>query len=780
MNRRPTHRWAPYAIAVAAVAAAFALRLSLSPYVGNRSPLILFLAAVTFAAYVGGLWPGVLATAVGLAVGEYFFVRPVARVSPDAVAAWIQIVVFVAVGTTISAVCETLHRARRRAEEEAAARRASEDALRLQSRIVDTMSEGVSVSDEDGVIVYTNPAEDRMFGYGPGELAGRHVSVQNAYPPDENSRRVADVIDTLKATGVWTGEWHNRRKDGTTFHTRSHISALRRDDGRVYWVCVQRDVTARLAAERALADSERRFREVADSIPQLAWTARPDGGITWYNRRWYEYTGATADQMADRGWQSVHDPAELPRVIESFQAAVATGEPWECTFPLRRHDGQFRWHLSRALPVRDADGRVVLWFGTNTDVTDQRNAARERDRLLDLERAARAETERASRLKDEFLANLSHELRTPLSAIYGWAQLIQAGALAGDDLQEGVDAIARNARVQAQLVDDLLDLSRIASGKLHLDPRPLDLADVVAAAVESVAPSARAKNVSIDTTLDAADPAARVTGDPQRLQQVAWNLLTNAVKFTPAGGRIRVSLHRDHAHVRLAVADTGQGIPPAFLPHLFERFRQADGSTTRRHGGLGIGLSLVRQIVELHGGHVRAASGGDNTGATFTVTLPAEPLPPATPAAPHANGDPASHPPARPAPRLAGVTILLVDDDPDARTIATRILESHGGRVATATSAAAGLDALTADPPHVLLSDIGMPDVDGYEFIRRVRALDPARGGQTPAAAFTAFARPEDQHRALAAGFQAHLAKPVTPESLVTLVAHLATSTPVA
>ena len=373
-------------------------------------------------------------------------------------------------------------------------------------------------------------------------------------------------------------------------------------------------------AEEELRRSQEEFRAMANSIPQLAWMARPDGWIFWYNQRWHDYCGSTPEQVEGWGWKSVHDPNELPRIIEKWSAAIASSLPWEDTFPLRRHDGEMRWHLSRAMPFRDATGKVTLWFGTNTDITEERNKAEERERLLDSERSARAESERAGRMKDEFLATLSHELRTPLNAILGWSQLIRRGVDDKETLEEGISVIERNARVQVQLIEDLLDMSRIISGKVRLDIQSVDVSSFVDAAIETVSPSAEAKGIRLQKIVD--HHAGPISGDPGRLQQVVWNLLSNAIKFTPKGGRVQVLVERVNSHIELSVTDTGQGIKAEFLPHVFERFRQADATTTRAHGGLGLGLAIVKHLVELHGGTIDAKSAGEGQGSTFTVSLP--------------------------------------------------------------------------------------------------------------------------------------------------------------
>ena len=405
-----------------------------------------------------------------------------------------------------------------------------------------------------------------------------------------------------------------------------------------------------------------------------------------------------------------------------------------------------------------------------------RRDADERARLLETERQSRAEIERISTMKDEFLATLSHELRTPLNAVLGWAEILLSRVK--DDAagsKRGLETIARNARAQAQLIDDLLDMNRIVSGKIRLDVQRVELAPVLGAALDSVRPSAEAKSITVRSTIG--PDVGPVFGDAARIQQVVWNLLSNAVKFTPKGGKVDVLLQRLDAHLEITVRDSGMGIGAEFLPHLFERFRQADASTTRRHGGLGLGLAIVKQLVELHGGTVRAESGGDGQGATFIVNLPVGALREATlPPPQHAAPVRAATAPGA-AVSLSGLIVLVVDDEPDARELVRSVLTDAGAEVITASSADEGMAQIAACPPDLIVSDIGMPGRDGYAFIRDVRALDPTAGGRIPAIAVTAFTRPEDKARAMLAGFQVHVAKPIEAQALVGTVKTLAGTT---
>ena len=451
---------------------------------------------------------------------------------------------------------------------------------------------------------------------------------------------------------------------------------------------------------------------------------------------------------------------------ERWRAAVAGLSPetprCQLTYRVVRPDGRVVCLEETCAAEFDDRRRLSRVVGVAIDITERWRAERERELSLERERAARVEAERATLLRDEFLGTVSHELRTPLNAILGWAQILQSGPRTPDALQSGLATIARNARLQTQLIDDLLDLSRMSAGHLRLESAPIDLCNVLRDATLAVKPAADAKGLTLALL---AAPGAMVSGDADRLQQVCWNLLVNAVKFTPAGGRVDLAVWRDLDEVCLRVSDTGQGIAPDFLPFVFDRFRQGDGSTTRRHSGLGIGLALVRQLVELHGGRVEAASAGAERGATFTARFPAlREIAPPHDEAPHAQ------PPVR---RAGAMTVLVVDDDADSRDVAARMLEATGVEVLTASGAREGLALLRSRRPDVLVADIGMPDMDGYALIQAVRQLASHEGADTPAAAMTALARDEDRQRALEAGYQAHLAKPVSREALLATVTRL-------
>ena len=426
------------------------------------------------------------------------------------------------------------------------------------------------------------------------------------------------------------------------------------------------------------------------------------------------------------------------------------------------------------------DGKIIGTLTIIEDVTER--VAREaelhaqieaRSRLLSSEKLARNEAERANRLKDDFLATISHELRNPLNAIMGWAHMLRLGKLNESSAERAIETIYRNAKSQAQLVSDLLDVSRIISGKLRLDVRTVDLISIVNAAIDSIRPAADAKSIRLQTILDPA--AGPISGDADRLQQIVWNLLTNAVKFTPKGGRVQIRVQRVDSHVEIVVTDSGVGISREFLPYVFDRFRQADASSTRIHGGLGLGLSIVHQLVDLHGGTVSVQSDGEGTGATFTINLPFVGVISTQKESETVNpvySDEINTLDGLPS--LEGLKVLVVDDEADTRELIQQVLKECGSEVILSRSVAEALEALEKHKPDILISDLGMPDEDGYSLISKIRALPLDHGGHIPAAALTAYARAEDRMRVLRSGFQFHLPKPVDAAELVTVVASLA------
>jgi PAS domain S-box-containing protein len=538
------------------------------------------------------------------------------------------------------------------------------------------------------------------------------------------------------------------------------------------------------AANEQLRLSEERFRLMADVAPVLIWIAGPDRELTYFNRPWLEFTGRTLEQECGKGWKAGIHPDDLDAVLESYIGAFDARRPFTMEYRLRRYDGEYRWVLDNGRPRFDRAGRFLGYIGSVVDITPRKHAEKENEALLDsTERAradaeqararaevARAEAEAANRAKDAFLANVSHELRTPLSPILTWSHLLNKDDLDPARVRRAAEVIARCVRTQAQLIEDLLDVSRIVAGKMRVEVQAVALPPVIQKAVEVVRPSAEAKGVRLQVVLDT--EVGAVAGDPARIQQVVWNLLSNAIKFTPKDGRVQVVLERVNSHVEIAVADTGEGIDPGFLPHIFERFIQADPSTTRVHGGLGLGLAIVRHIVEAHGGRVHAESAGLGKGAVFTVTLPLM-------VARQAGEAERRHPTAAPdngamdRPRLDGTNVLLVDDESDSNEVVAQLLESCGATVRLAGSVAHARDVLAGWRPDLVVTDIGLPDEDGYAMLTVLRETAESNA-RVPVIALTAFASRGDRVRLLSAGFQAHLAKPVDPAELMALVASFA------
>ena len=465
--------------------------------------------------------------------------------------------------------------------------------------------------------------------------------------------------------------------------------------------------------------------------------------------------------------EEIQQQFELPGKYRQRISEIYASAPADTFDVLQTKDGRVFERFSKLQRVDHQNiGRVWSF----RDITERKRAEVEREQLLISEREARERAERETRLKDEFLATLSHELRTPLNAILGWATILRTT----DDpseVSEGLEVIERNAHLQTKLIEDLLDMSRIISGKIRLDVQRVDVLNVINAAIESVKPTAGAKSIRLGSVLDPL--AGPISGDPGRLQQIVWNLLTNAVKFTPKGGRVHIVLERVNSHLEISVTDTGRGIAPDFLPYVFDRFRQADASTSREERGLGIGLAIVKNLVELHGGSVRAKSPGLNKGSCFTVALPM--------VSANIDVDPnRTHPRAISGEIIADkldlrdVAVLAVDDEADARRLIKRILEGCGASVETADSGTMAMRAMRKTKPDVLIMDIGMPGEDGYAVIQKIRQLATADGGNVPAIALTAFARSEDRRRAVLSGFQMHMAKPVEPAELIAMVASLA------
>jgi PAS domain S-box-containing protein len=804
----------------------------------------------------------------------------------------------------------------------------------------------------DHVVEVANAGALELWGRPAGEVLGKPL---REVLPEIERQAFPSILDEVYRSGnafVGTQLPVRLRHQGelAARHINAVYSPTRDADGVVDGITsFTIDVSSQVEARRRADESEEQFRQLIDNLPDLAWHARPDGYIEFYNRRWYEYTGTTLEEMHGDGWLKVHRADFADHVVGSWRTATRDGTAFEMEFPLRGADGVYRWFLTRARPLRDSEGRIVRWIGTNTDIDERRRATEAIDLLaqtsavlsstldyeetltriaelavprvgelcavylraekgarahvaavhgdaslvsavramcderffckdvpfgyaevvrsgktemrahvnadmyrpyvdrpehlerlramnlqswigvpltrqgqvigalflalttpgriyvpedvplaeeigkraslaienarlyrdakvaVDAERSARDKAEEATRLKDEFLATVSHELRTPLNAILGWSRLLQSDALPVARRAHAVETVVRNAVAQNQLIEDLLDLGRIISGKMRLNVQPVELGEIVDAAIDVVQPAADARGVQLVRAVEGVPRA--VSGDAGRLQQVVWNLLSNAVKFTPRGGRVEVRMQQLPAAMEIAVRDTGSGISAPFLPFVFDRFRQQDGAITRKTGGLGLGLAIVKSIVELHGGTVEARSAGEGQGSTFVVQLPTLATRALTPSRATSSEDArarAANDQVERPPELAGLRVLVVDDEPDARDLLRAVLDHCAAKVTTAASVAEALHRFAAERFDVIVSDIGMPEQNGYDFIREVRARSADAGGTTPAVALTAYARSEDRRRALVEGFQTHVAKPIDPQELVLIVASVA------
>ena len=785
--------WRAYGLSIAVMAVIVLVRFSLEPWLDGNAPLLALLLPVIISATYGGMIPGLIATAAAAILGDLLFLRPIGVFGITSLPDQARLGVFLAVGVALSVLNERARRAReaglaraleariraeaevrrenaalekRVAEREAVARRqlAELEATYAAAPI------GLCVFDRDFRWVRINERLAEMNGFPAAAHIGRSVRellpdlVEKAEPMLRKIFETGEPLRNVEIVGQTPAQPGKTRVWMESFYPLHDASGVIIG---VNVVC--EEVTERREAAAALAESADRLRMALDGAAAGWWEYDVVNDLYTWSDAQYDLYGIDPKNRTIRyeDWRSRVHPADLRIANADMDHCVATqasdfGHQFRVLHPERGE----RWIHSLGRITFDEAGKPIRIAGISRDVTKEKQAEIERAFLLESERAARAEAERASRMKDEFLATLSHELRTPLNAILGWAQLVQRPGIRPEQLAKGLAVIERNTHLQAQLINDLLDVSRIVAGKIHVELEPTQLAPVVEAAIEACRAAAEAKGVTLRGPRDPARVAVR--GDPARLQQIVWNLVSNAIKFTPNGGRVEVSLRKEGRCVVIAVEDTGQGIAPEFLPFMFERFRQADSSMARQHGGLGLGLSIVKRLVELHGGVVRAESEGLGRGARFLVELPCEAsersrmtsrLPPSAPA-----NDPRN---------LQGVAVLVVDDEADSRELVKRVLEEYEAVVCTAASAAEALDVSASRTIDLVVSDIGMPGMDGYALLRELRARCDGDGKKVVAVAVTAFARPEDRERALAAGYRAHLAKPFEPSELVSLLAGL-------
>jgi len=643
--------------------------------------------------------------------------------------------------------------------------REKEEGLWRQANLIDLSYEPIFTWHFDDGIIEWNKGCEQLYGYDRAEAIGKdsHDLLKTEFPSSPRN----EYPDELHQTGQWSGVLKHLARDGREVWVESRQQVIKSDDKHLV-LETNRDITDRLRGE----ESRLRLAAIVASSNDAIIGKTLEGIITNWNDGARRIFGYTEEEVVGQPINILippDRPDEEPAIIERLKR----GERVDHYQTVRvRKDGQ-KIDISLTIsPIRNSQGQIIGASKIARDITEHKRLQEEREQLLQQEQSAREQAEMANRVKDEFVATVSHELRTPLNAILGWSSMLLGNKLKGDDARRGLETIERNARLQAQLIEDILDVSRSISGKLRLDIKPVELISVIRAAVDAVRPAAEGKDIQLQLLLDPA--ADHVQADATRMQQIIWNLLANAIKFTPKGGFVQVKLDRVGSTAQVTVTDTGEGISPDFLPYIFNRFQQGDGTTTRRHGGLGLGLAIARHLVEMHGGTIEAASEGLDKGAKFTVAFPLVALRSASGAlASLVSTAQESAPNGKHEASLKGLRILAIDDELDVRDMLQTLLEDCGANVLTASSAKEGLEALAAWRPHVLISDIGMPEEDGYSLIRKIRALSPEQGADVPAIALTGYVRVEERMRALEAGYQMFVPKPVETNELISIIGDL-------
>jgi PAS domain S-box-containing protein len=653
-----------------------------------------------------------------------------------------------------------------------AALRESEERYR---ELFENANDIIYTLDLEGNLTSLNKAGERITGYSREDLL--NTSIAALVAPEYTDMMIQMLNRKVDGENLTAYDLEIVSKDSRQLMLEISSRLIFRDGKPIGIQGIARDITERRRDEQALRESEERFAKAFKASPLvLTISSLVTGKLIEVNETFVSLTGYSREEVIGKTTVELGIWSKLREREEELNTVREIGHVRNAEYRFQTRSGEELIGLLSAERIEIGGEPSALTV--IQDITDRKRAeeAREealrvRDELLKREQAARTEAEAANRAKDEFLATVSHELRTPLNAILGWSHMLRSSKLEEATYERALETIERNAKAQAQLVEDILDVSRIITGNLRLDVRPVDLSPVIEAAIDSIRPAVDAKGIRLETVLD--PRAGPISGDPARLQQIVWNLLSNAVKFTDRGGRVQVRLERVNSHVEINVSDTGRGIRTDFLPQVFDRFRQADSTSTRAHGGLGLGLAIVRHLVEMHGGAVEAFSPGEGLGATFTVKLPLMIV--------HKDFRQPDrvHPAADSGARfeqtttLEGLRLLVVDDEQDTRELLVLILGRFGAEVKSCAAASEALEMLAEWKPDVLVSDIEMPGEDGYTFIRRVRSLDSSRARNTPAIALTAYARVEDRMRALAAGFQMHVAKPVEPAELAVVIASL-------
>lgn len=813
-----------YLIAVAGVGAATTIRMAVDPFVGDRVPFAPYLAAIAALGLFGSLGASLLATLLSAAAADFFFIPPRGSFGVVTAADTVSIVLFLAAGVTVSLLASRVQRTRARlhaaaASETAQSAQLQQERKRLQDIIASVPGvvwEAWGAPDSTRQqINFVSGYVETMLGYTPEEWTSTPNFWRQIVHPADRERAATTAAEKFARGGVGENEFRWITKDGRTIWVVSRSRTILDEQGQPIGMRgITFDITRRKEVEQRLEVLSEvtatwlagvSFEQLAQRIAQLAAEAVGDYCIIRMLRddALASIAFAHVEPEADRLVREVARHSNIIELSALYADIVAHPRtiiqndlPEEAFAHVRREGleaefGRYRARRGLFTPLM-LQGRIVgtLALGraagepfTAADaqfveaIAARASLALENARLVDAAqreaeeaREARALAEEAGRVKDEFLATLSHELRTPLNAILGWAHMLRDPELTLERRQAAIDTILRNAQSQEQLISDILDVQRIMAGKIRLNVRTIDLGNVVRAAAETVQPTADAKGIKLQLLLDLDTPT--IVGDFDRLQQVVWNLLANAIKFAPAGGRVQVRLLKAEDECELVVEDNGPGINPEFIPFMFERFRQADSSTTRTHKGLGLGLAIVRSLVEMHGGTITAGNtrSPGATGAVFTIRLPRQATlitgAEATVDRGAAwNGD---------VPALDGLRVLIVEDDPDARELLATILQRCHATVTVTSSVSECLAAFAAGRPDVVVSDIEMPGEDGFSLIRRIRALSPAEGGGVPVAALTAYASTSDRMKVLGAGFNIHVAKPVQPAELALVVASLA------
>jgi PAS domain S-box-containing protein len=715
------------------------------------------------------LWPGLLSTALGGLIAWYVFIPPKYSFTITDPTAPAQLIIFSLAGVLISLLAESLHLARRKTEQSEAKEREQRERYRVT---LGSIGDAVIATDAEGRVTFINQVAESLTGWKHADALGKPLAEVFHIVNEQTRRQVENPALHAIREGVISGLANHTlllARDGTERPIDDSGAPIKDAQGQTLGaVLIFRDVTERrrLERERAL------LANIVASSEDAIISKTLDGIIESWNaaaERLFEYT---ANEVVGQPITLIVPPERMEEE-QLILERLRRGERVESFETVRRAKSGRAVDISLTVsPIRDAAGRISGASKIARDITERKQAEDERARLLASAQAAREQAEAASRAKDEFVAMVSHELRAPVNSILGWVQMLRGGKFNQAETQRALDTIERNTKTQVQLIEDLLDISRVITGKLTLSVRPLELAQVVEAALDSIRPAVEAKALQLHVQLAAR--GSEVLGDPARLQQVVWNLLSNAVKFTPNHGRIEVKVERLDSHLQLTVSDSGVGISPEFLPFVFDRFRQASTGSERQYGGLGLGLAIVRHLVEMHGGAVRAESAGDGQGATFTVILPVRVRSEAEVEFKRTAPSDEAIAALTDAITLDGLRVMIVDDEAESRELLQTILAHRGAEVKACASVTEAMTTIAQWQPAVLVSDIGMPDEDGYALIRKLRALTEAQGGNIPAVALTGFARSEDRTRALASGFQMHVPKPVEAVELIMVIASLA------